>query len=222
MNKKKLLVMLSAVALIATVGVGATLAYFTDSTQDLKNIIETGNVNITISENAVELDTETMEYIQTDEVVYVDSDGLVFSNILPGQTVPKNPTISLEEGSRDAYIRATVTVESDDDAFAEYLGAFQDELLTSIVGTADNWRRGEGNKLYYQSKLTMGEEAVLFEEITIPTYWNNSVKNSSFTIKIQAEAVQADYLDVKTNKNGVPTINSWNALNIESFDVPQP
>ena len=55
MNKKKLLIMLSSVALIAVVGVGATLAYFTDSTE-LFNEVVTGYVDITISENKITVD----------------------------------------------------------------------------------------------------------------------------------------------------------------------
>lgn len=219
MNKKKLGIMIASVALIASVGVGATLAYFTDSTETMPNVITTGNVNITISENKVERKEGSIDYVRTDDVVYVNK-GLEFDNIIPGQTVPKNPTVSLVELSRDAYIRVTLDVVSDDELtntnFKALLATFKEDLLESIDNKPE-WVLGSDNKLYYQQKLTKSNPAKLFDTITIPTSWNNFAANCKFSITIQAEAIQADYLDksIQMNTNNVPEISNWDSFDIE-------
>ena len=222
MNKKKLIIMLSSIALIAVVGVGATLAYFTDSTETMPNIITTGNVNITISENKVELAEDGVEYERTDEVVYVGADGLSFVNVLPGQPLPKNPTISLQGSSRDAYVRATVTVVPDveiaepteeDVAFLANLAELQAKLIDSIDDT-DDWVFGEGDKLYFQDILTKDNAAKLFDEVVIPTTWTNNSSGRTFKILIQAEAVQSDYLEISV-LDPKAEINSWTGITPE-------
>lgn len=211
-KNKKLIIMLAAVSLIATVGVGATLAYFTDSTDNMENIITTGNVNITISENKVVLAENGVDYIRTDDVTYVGSDGLTFDNIVPGQSLPKNPTISLEGLSRDAYVRATVTVvsESSTEADADFianLAAYQTNLRASIAAT-DDWALGSDNKLYFQEIVTKNNPAKLFDEVVIPTTWTNNSSGKTFKILIQAEAVQSDYLESSVLNSGTE-ISSW-------------
>lgn len=224
MNKKKLIMLLSSIALIAVVGVGATLAYFTDSTETMSNIITTGNVNITISENKVELAEDGVEYELTDEVVSLEDEvkGVSYGNIMPGQTLPKNPTISLQGDSRDAYVRATVTVvpdvdieepTADDLAYEANLANLQSQLITSITGTGD-WVLGVGGKLYFQDILTKDNAAKLFDTVVIPTTWANNSSGRTFSIRIQAEAVQADYLEASV-LNPEAEISRWDGITTE-------
>ena len=49
MNKKKLFTMVLALVLIGAVGVGATLAYFTDN-DSATNVVTMGHVNIELTE----------------------------------------------------------------------------------------------------------------------------------------------------------------------------
>ena len=49
MNKKKLIPLLSAVALVGVIGVGSTLAYFTDN-DAANNVVTMGHVNIELDE----------------------------------------------------------------------------------------------------------------------------------------------------------------------------
>ena len=49
--KKSLITMLVAIVLVAAVGVGATLAFLTDSTKEKVNTFTVGNVDIELTEN---------------------------------------------------------------------------------------------------------------------------------------------------------------------------
>jgi len=209
MNKKKAFTMTAAVALVGAMGVGATLAYFTD-TEDATNVVTMGNVNIKLEES---------------DGTKITSDGLTFEDVLPGQTVTKEPMISLDGTSQDAYIRVKMDITMDD-ATEEQLGHLEDleETLTQqIEWTTDNaktrWLYNEADGyFYYNTKLVKTSDvedevtAVLFENVTIPTSWDNSMADTTFNIELTAEAIQADYLNedvIVMDENGW-NIASWN------------
>lgn len=89
MKRKALLISLS-VALVALMALGFTLAYFTD-TADATNTFTVGNVDIDLTE----------ESWNPNE-----------NKLIPGVTLDKDPTITLLEGSEDAWIIATITVSN--------------------------------------------------------------------------------------------------------------
>ena len=53
MKKKSILLTLTAVVLAMAIGVGGTIAYFTSTTDDVKNTFTVGNVAITLDEAEV-------------------------------------------------------------------------------------------------------------------------------------------------------------------------
>lgn len=186
MNKKKLLTLVLTLALIGAVGVGATLAYFTDKDSAL-NVVTMGNVNIELTEDAW---------------TYGD-DGI--TGVTPGQKIAKNPTITLDANSLDAYVRMKLTVNglSDDDA----------KDVLDELNIQDGWTLAEDGYYYYAQPLTQqNKTATLFTEVTIPYGWNNDYANVEFSIDVTAEAIQANNLKEATeteagffNEDG-----SWN------------
>ena len=78
MNKKKLAVLLTTVSLLGVVGIGSTLAYFTDKT-DVNNTVTMGNVNISLTEPEFDKLTNGSKKI---------------TDVLPGQVIEKDPTTS--------------------------------------------------------------------------------------------------------------------------------
>lgn len=167
MKNKKMISMIVAVTLIAVIGVGATLAYFTDKT-DTTNVITMGHVDI-------EIDEPNYEGDENNEV----------KDITPGETIVKDPTITVQEGSADAFIRATLTLEG--------LTEEQAAALMEGIEINDGWYYNQTDKYYYyNTKLSAGQEATLFDEVTIPETWGNEVADLSFKIIINAEAIQAD------------------------------
>lgn len=89
--KKKILALCLVVALLATAIAGATLAYFNDETDAIKNTFTMGKVDIDLDE----------PHWKPDE------NG---KNIMPGVVFPKDPTITVAEDSEDCYVFLDVTV----------------------------------------------------------------------------------------------------------------
>lgn len=83
MKKKSIVSIVMAVCLAAVALVGATLAYFTDTTQEVVNTFTVGNVDINLTEPKWDPDNG--------------------KNLYPGAEVPKNPMIT-NTGEGDGYI----------------------------------------------------------------------------------------------------------------------
>lgn len=181
MKSKKLISMLAAVTLLAVIGAGATLAYFTD-TSDATNIITMGHVEIDI-----------------DEPGYEGDDNNEVKDILPGETIIKDPTVTVSEGSADAYIRTTLTVGNLTEEQTE-------ELLAGIVINAGWYYNAEDGYYYFNRKLAAGESATLFNQVTVPENWGNETADLSFQIIVSAEAIQADNFFPQYNEDGTMII----------------
>lgn len=180
MKKKSILTMALALVLVGAIGVGATLAYFTDKA-DATNIVTMGHVDIELTEPEFE--------------TYLE-DGI--SGVVPGQEIAKDPTITLAADSKDAYVRVKLEVTGLEDEYAQ-------DIIDSL-DIQEGWTLVDGY-YYYSDKLTQeNNTATLFETVTIPTDWDNAVADLTFNIKVSAEAIQADYLaDDFFNDN-----KSWN------------
>lgn len=95
--KKKITAVALVVALLAVGIIGGTLAYFTD-TDDATNTFTMGNVGITLTEPS-----------------YQGEEGVL--HVYPGQTIDKDPTIAVDEGSEDCWLIATVTISNKSDLY---------------------------------------------------------------------------------------------------------
>lgn len=84
MKKKTILVAAIAVMLVAALVVGGTLAYFTDKSDAKVNTFTMGNVGIDL--------TETKWDAKADHT------------LVPGKFYDKNPTITVDADSQDAYV----------------------------------------------------------------------------------------------------------------------
>ena len=82
---KKKLTMVVSLLLVMALSIGGTLAYLTDKTEAIENTFTVGNVTISLAETK----------------------GASFK-IVPGATVEKDPTITVEEGSEPCYVYAFI------------------------------------------------------------------------------------------------------------------
>ncbi len=102
---KALLLSLCAVLLVAATVFG-TLAYLTD-TEAVKNTFTVGSVGLSLDEADVKPDgsyeTNHDSRVQANEY-----------HLLPGHTYYKDPTVTVDAKSEDAYVRMIVTVENID------------------------------------------------------------------------------------------------------------
>lgn len=200
MNKRKLVIMMASVALIGAVGIGATLAYFTDS-DEITNTIETGNVDIELT-----------------EPIFSENGDNVLRDVVPNQEIAKDPTITLQDGSEDAYVRVGIEVTGlNEEETAGIIASIEENLN-------DGWVKGENDDMYYFTSIMSlpdNSTTTVFDQIQIPASWTNESANKEFNIVITAEAIQAAWLEdgiVSLSANNV----GWDltGIAIEEYVAP--
>ena len=193
MKNKKLATLVASLALVAALGVGATLAYFTDSDTAL-NTITMGKVDIELDEPDWDED---------------NPDGEI-DEIKPGQEIVKDPTITVKANSEDAYLRAKITYKD--------LTPEQAKQLEANIAIQNGWVKSSDGYFYYQyvvGKANFDQKIIFFNKVTIPAEWGNEMAEKRFRIDVQAEAIQADNFTPETD-NGV--INGWNDVTPETYN----
>ena len=198
MNKKKLAAMLVSLTLVAVIGAGATLAYFTDQ-DEATNVITMGHVDIDLEEPNFDAEGQEKDYL--------------IENIVPGEVIVKDPTITVAEDSEAAYIRAKIE-------FSENLSANQQAELLDGIQIQDGWFLGADGYYYYKDRVEAMETILLFEEVVIPAKWGNETADLRFEIRVFAEAIQADNFEPQADKDG--NITAWldsegNAITAENY-----
>lgn len=116
--KRKIFISALAIALIAVLSLGATVAYFQAKTEDTVNTFKFGNVDGEISEPTWIPENAT--------------------NLAPGKTLPKDPKITLAADSLDAYVFIKVTVSDAAILKTVTTGKTDAELITKLAGTIDS------------------------------------------------------------------------------------
>lgn len=201
MRKKKVIAVVTSAALLLAVTIGATLAYFTDRAEKV-NTITMGKVDI-------DLDEPNFDPGDDDDTV---------ENVMPNQTIVKDPTITVVPGSEACYIRTSLAVTG-----LESLTGYDAELLKGIVfgnedpaiadapaTLASDWVLGEDGYYYYQKMIEKSPDAqkiVFFNQVVIPDRWGNEVAEKQIKLTVGAEAIQADNFTPTTDQNGI--ITSW-------------
>lgn len=103
MKKKSLVTMVVSLSLVAVTGVGATLAFLSDSTGTLVNSFSTAT-GYTGEDQAVQIQ-ETK--LGTEKKYSYGQDGFTgneYTDLLPGDSVKKDPNVVLGENSIDSYV----------------------------------------------------------------------------------------------------------------------
>ena len=192
MKKRNLLISLLSLALVAVIGVGATLAYFTDKTDVKNNVFTTGMVDITLTDTS---DSEKATETET---------GIFFDEVMPGDLLDKNVYITVDKDSAPAYVGAFVSVDYSHFGRPEaydVMGLVNDAMMRA--GTMNYWNTyyvsvgGTDGVLYVYNQVVEPDDANdvvldLFSDIQIPTTWGNDFAASSFGINVQAFAAQAE------------------------------
>ena len=190
--KKKLVLSLAAAAMVGTLAVGGTLAWFTD-TETAKNVVTTGNVNISWIENGKEVLTE--------------EDGVKFGKdkpVVPNSILEKVAYVQ-NKGKNDALIRVKAIVDSD---ISEYVTVGYNE------DTPSKWEQ-DGEWYYYTEVVKAGDKTEDFiRNLTIPAEVGNAVANiTEANVELRADAIQADEIS-EAIKEGNYTVEDI----IEAFE----
>lgn len=111
--KKKVTIAVVALALVLCFAVGSTLAWLVDSTNEVKNTFTYGDINIDLWENDYDPETGTLD---TSKKVTSEGD----YKMVPGNSIPKNPTVTVESDSEACWLFVKVEKSSNFDSFMTY------------------------------------------------------------------------------------------------------
>lgn len=102
--KKRMTAIALVICLLAIGIVGATMSYFTDK-ETSTNTFTMGKVDITLTE------TSTADEANGVLAGELNNDGgYEYTTVLPGLVYSKKPTVTVEDGSVDAWVIVTATV----------------------------------------------------------------------------------------------------------------
>ena len=181
MNKRKILLLVALLCMVAILGVGGTLAYFT-AEDDVTNTFTVGNVKIDLTEP--KWDPELGGTGKTEA-----------EDVYPGEALPKDPTVE-NTGKNPCFVRIKVVgldclkAEGDGD---EMLIHVRTEYVEDALGK--DWVLHSDGYYYYTKVLAAGEKTTpVFDSIVIPealTNDNGTEHTKPYDINVKAYAVQA-------------------------------
>lgn len=209
MKKKSVLVAGLSIMIIASMAIAGTLAYFTN-TQHADNTFTVGNVAITLNEATVTKTGDT--WTADDNAARVTEN--TYSRVYPGAILPKDPTVTVNTGSSDAYVRVKVTI-SHAAAWKTACAKYNiTDLTTIFAGHVEaDWSRAaitedaQADTITYVYNYVGGADAgrlaadgttgALFTSVTIPARFTSTElaaigADAGFTMNIVADAIQAE------------------------------
>ena len=208
--KKKALATLVALVLVIACAVGATFAWFTDSTAPVENIFTVGSIDITLAEgnndavNVAAYDANSNGTLDETEAgnmntAYDEWLETAAATVVPGDTFAKYTYIS-NIGKNDACVRVIYTVEAD---HADIITLSTESAAWDVVQ--------DGNVYTFTLKDVLAAGAVA-EALDVVVSFSEDATNQEGdsdpnylpeleqrTITVYAQAVQADNL-VDTTK----------------------
>lgn len=131
MKNKKVASMCVALGLVAVVGVGGTLAYLSDATGTLTNtfIFVDKGIDMKLDEKEFVNGVETGKRVEADDS---NTKGSTYANLVPGQIVEKDPTVTILKNSLDCWVFASVV---DDTTDALEIGKLEGETFTEGINS---------------------------------------------------------------------------------------
>ena len=204
--KKRTFILAVVICMIAIVGFGS-LAYF-QSSKSLTNYFAVAGINDPTDPTET-IDPNDLFSIKLYETDITKEDGArtetgnVYKDIMPGDTLTKDPTVT-NTGKYDAWVRVKVTVTDAADWTAVCTKHGITDLATIFNGfDATKWDReiaedGIGTDTitytyYYKTTVAPNGTAKLFDSITIPAVLDveDMAALSTFQLQIVGEAIQA-------------------------------
>lgn len=181
MNRKKIFIGILSLGLIGMIGVGGSLAWFTDTEIKSNNFVM-GKIDVTLTEEGPE-DAE------------VTDDGIIYKNVMPGSHLKKVVTVSNVEES--AWVRLKVSINTNsklDIQKINELEFYKDEVKINF--DLSDWILNQQeqkfeNYITCPNILDTDDTYVFFDTVIIPGEWNNDMAKETVIIDVQAQAVQS-------------------------------
>ena len=175
--KKKIAISIVAVALVLCCAIGGTLAWLTDKTGPVTNTFTVGDINIDLAET-------TSDY-----------------KMVPGNTIAKDPKVTVKANSEDCYLFVKVTKSGNFDQFLTYEMA---DGWTQYEGTTDVWYRtvpasnaNQEFEVLKDSKVTV-KGTVTKEMMTSSGFTNPTLTFKAAAVQTANLTLDAAYMQAKT------------------------
>jgi predicted ribosomally synthesized peptide with SipW-like signal peptide len=204
--KKKLMIIATAVTLVALISIGGTLALLTNQAE-ITNQITMGNVSIRLEEPIF---SSTEISSQAGDGIYVKKD-----LIYPGSSFVKDPTI-INSGNNPCYVRAKVdlVMKKKGDIIPNNTveKANGDKLTVNpedFFQANDGWARSGDGYYYYKAILPRDGKVTLFRDnmVKVPTQWGNEIADIEFSLNVSAQAIQSE--NFTPTIDGAGNITAW-------------
>lgn len=163
--KKKTLALVLALTLLVAGIVGGTLAWLTDQTAEVKNTFTVGDINIGLTET-------TTDY-----------------KMVPGNTIAKNPTVTVKADSEACWLFVKVTESTDLKNFITYAIA---EGWTALPDVDGVYYREVPASAADQTFSVLADDAVTVKSDVTRTMLETA-KTDAPTLTFKAYAIQRDH-----------------------------
>ena len=207
MKKKSIVFIVVALLLALALIIGGISAYFTDSAK-ATNTFTIGNVNITLTEP---------HWVTTDSNNNSVPDAA--ENLVPGDVVAKDPTVSVESTSNPAYIFAKVEIPNylngaDTPVNTDVFSLWHDVSGTSTAGVNSGWvlveDKGVSSNVHtyvyaYASGSAVSNLTAVNPGASTTTLFDTVKLTTDNTVAQNASG--ATSLDVKVTAYGIQTDN---------------
>lgn len=165
------------ILLLASIGIGITLAYFTSTANVTGNITLGDPVTISITQGGASVSSLTFD-----------------GDALPGTVYSQAIGVLAPSEMTEALMRAKLTITNTDGA------------TTNVeANTTDDWRLGDDRYHYYNGTVNADDQIDFITTITIPTSLTNEDANKTYTIDVIVETIQQANNAANTVWNTAPS-----------------
>lgn len=209
-NVNKVILTVLAVVLVFGCGVGATLAWLQDTTDPVVNTFTEGKVDIDLYEHKYDATTNTL----TGEEI---RNGGNSYKMVPGDELPKDPTVVVKAGSEACWLFVKVEEINDVDTFLSY--TVDTSVWTPLVDA--NGVNVADNGVYYKEITSYTENDTPYnvltdKQVTVKTDVEmshmNALNGNYPKLTFTAYAIQSANI-TDTSGNGTAVDEAWAAMN---------
>ena len=161
-SKSAITIVILSILLIATIGIGITLAYFTATANVSGNITLGDPVTISITQGGASVSSLTFS-----------------GDALPGTVYSQAIGVQAPADMTEALMRAKLTITNTDGA-----------STTVDASTTSDWQLGDDDYHYYKGTVNANDAIDFITTITVPTSLTNADANKTYTIDVVVETIQ--------------------------------
>jgi len=151
-----------SILLVASLGVGIALAYFTTTANVAGDITLGDPVTISITQGGASATSLTFA-----------------GNALPGTVYSQPIGVSAPAQMTEALMRAKLTITNTDGA-----------TVNVEATTTDSWIKGDDQYYYYNGTINANGSVDFVTAITVPTSLTNADANKTYSVDVIVEAIQ--------------------------------